>query len=39
MNIVYLDGSKVFPVDFDSIITAKMMGYGQDKGMIRWMEN
>lgn len=39
MNIVYLDYSKAFPMDFDSILIVKMMRYGQEKGIISWMEN
>lgn len=39
VNIVYLDFSKAFPKVFDSILPAKIVRYGQDKQMIRMMEN
>lgn len=39
VNIVYLHFSKAFPKVFDIFLTTKMVRYGQDKQMIRWMEN
>lgn len=39
VNIAYLDFSKAFPNVFDSILPVKIVRYGQDKQMIRWMGN
>lgn len=39
VNIVYLDISKAFPKVFDCILPVKIARYGQDKQMIKWMEN
>lgn len=39
VNIVYFDFSKAFPKVFDTILPVKIVRDGQDKQMIRWMEN
>lgn len=39
VNVVYLDFSRAFPKVFDSFIPVKIVRYGQDKQILRWVEN
>lgn len=39
VNVVYLDFSRAFPKVFDSFVPVKIVRYGQDKQILRWVEN
>lgn len=39
VDVVYLDFSKAFDTVSYSLFISKLLGYGPDKWMIRWMEN
>lgn len=39
VNVVYLDFSRAFPKVFDSFLPVKIVRYGQDKQILRWVEN
>lgn len=39
VNIVYLVFSRAFPKVFYSFLPVKIVRYGQDKQILRWVEN
>lgn len=39
VNVVYLDFSRAFPKVFHSFLPVKIVRYGQDKQILRWVEN
>lgn len=39
MDIIFLDSSKAFDTVFFNIFIAKLVRYGLDKWIIRWVEN